>query len=167
MASNQVQRIGLAKCFEMVRIEEKADEFHTIMDIVKEGYTDNTEPSEEGKGSNKESKEDGEMIWKDADKGISMKRMIPKTRQSERLQNQLMRKFQMKGGEESKKRTLEGMELSTETSFSILSNDKISDLAADMGVEISLDNFDSIDIMKDLEMARLALNKAKCVKPPN
>jgi hypothetical protein len=83
------------------------------------------------------------MIWKDVDKGVSMKKMIPKTRQSERLQNQLMRKFQMKGGEESKKRTLEGMELSTETSFSILSNDKISDLAADMGVEISLDNFDS------------------------
>jgi hypothetical protein len=42
MASNQVQRIGLAKCSKMVRIEEKADEFHTIMDIVKEGYTDNT-----------------------------------------------------------------------------------------------------------------------------
>jgi hypothetical protein len=36
-----------------------------------------------------------------------------------------------------------------------------------MGVEISIDNFDTIDIMKDLEMARLALDKAKCVKLPN
>jgi hypothetical protein len=36
-----------------------------------------------------------------------------------------------------------------------------------MGVEISIDNFDTIDIMKDLEMVRLALDKAKCVKLPN
>jgi hypothetical protein len=69
----------------------------------------------------------------------------------------------MKGVDESKKRTLEGMELPTKNSFFVLGIDKISALAADMGVKISLDNFDTIDIMRDLEMARLALDKVKCV----
>jgi hypothetical protein len=57
------------------------------------------------------------------------------------------------------------MELPINNSFSILSNDKISAIPADMGVKISLDNLDIVDIMKDLELARLALDTVKCVKP--
>jgi hypothetical protein len=98
------------------------------------------------------------------DKDISELQLIPETRHSERIQNQLVKNIQRRTMEESKKRTLEGMEVPTNNSFSVLSNDTISVLAADMGVKISLDNFDTVDIMKDLEMARLALDKAKCVK---
>jgi hypothetical protein len=50
-----VQRIGLAKCSEMVRVEDKSGEFHTNMEIIKENNS--TEPSEEEKGSDKEAKE--------------------------------------------------------------------------------------------------------------
>jgi hypothetical protein len=107
------------------------------------------------------------LILSDKDKSISVMQRIPHTRHSERLQDQMVKKFQMKGVDESKKRTLEGMELLTKNSFFVLGIDKISALAAYMGVKISLDNFDTIDIMRDLEMARLALDKVKCVKPPN
>jgi hypothetical protein len=40
-----------------------------------------------------------------------------------------------------------------------LYNEKIVSLASGMGVKIATENFDSIDIMKDLELARQALNK--------
>jgi hypothetical protein len=102
-------------------------------------------------------------ILGEVDKDISELQLIPETRHSERIQNQLVKNIQ-RTMEASKKRTLEGMEVPTNNSFSVLSNDTISVLAADMGVKISLDNFDTVDIMKDLEMARLALDKAKCVK---
>jgi hypothetical protein len=61
---------------------------------------------------------------------------------------------------------LEGMTLPTKNSFSILSNDEIVVLAADMGVTISIENFHIVDIMKDLESARLALDKTKSARPP-
>jgi hypothetical protein len=103
------------------------------------------------------------LILSDKDKSISVMQRILETRHSERFQDQMVKKFQMKGVDESKKRTLEGMELPTKNSFFVVGIDQISALAADMGVKISLDNFDTIDIMRDLEMARLALDKVKCV----
>jgi hypothetical protein len=49
------------------------------------------------------------------------------------------------------------MKLYNQNSFSILDNDEIAKLAGDMGVLIHEENFDTIDIMKDLEVASQAL----------
>jgi hypothetical protein len=47
----------------------------------------------------------------------------------------------------------------TSNSFFVLNNDVLADLARDMGVNIPEGNFYVIDMMKDLECARHALEK--------
>jgi hypothetical protein len=59
-----------------------------------------------------------------------------------------------------------GTSLNDQNSFVILGNDDIAALANDMGVEICLQHFDTIDLMKDLEVARHALEKQKISAPP-
>jgi hypothetical protein len=51
--------------------------------------------------------------------------------------------------------------------FSVLDNDEIVCLAVGMGVVVQKENFDTIDIMKDLEIARVTLNKNKIVPCPD
>jgi hypothetical protein len=45
--------------------------------------------------------------------------------------------------------------------FFVLDNDEIASLAAGMGIVIPKENFDIINIMRDLENARKALNKVE------
>jgi hypothetical protein len=81
------------------------------------------------------------------------------TRQSGRVQDQLLKNFQKQDKDDGKKRTLEGMISPTSNSFFVLNNDVLADLARDMGVNIPEGNFYVIDMMKDLECARRALEK--------
>jgi hypothetical protein len=64
------------------------------------------------------------------------------------------------GGDALKKRTLEGT-LNSHNSFAALDNELIVNMASKMGVDIPELHFDSIDIMKDLEIARHALDRIK------
>lgn len=68
----------------------------------------------------------------------------------------------------SKKRNLEGTNLTNENSFVVLDNYEIANLTSDMGIVIQDFDFDKVDMMKDLELARHNLdNKSELVKDPN
>jgi hypothetical protein len=97
--------------------------------------------------------------------GVSAKQLIANARQSDRVQDQLMMKNQVQAMEGARKRALEGI-LPNRNSFSILSNEAIAQLAANMGASMSEVNFDSIDIMKDLECAKQALDKTRIKRCP-
>jgi hypothetical protein len=67
------------------------------------------------------------------------------------------------------KRNLEGTNLSSLNSFSILNNAEILNLAGNMGIIIEREQFETVEIMKDLELARHSLDKVKMceIKNPN
>jgi hypothetical protein len=56
---------------------------------------------------------------------------------------------------------MEGTALSNKNSFALLDNDIITNLAGEMGVVISDKDFDIVDLMKDLEVARHVLERRK------
>jgi hypothetical protein len=58
-------------------------------------------------------------------------------------------------------RSLEGTNLSDQNLFVVLNNLDIMNLAVGMGVHIGSEHFESVDIMKDLECARHALDRSK------
>jgi hypothetical protein len=91
---------------------------------------------------------------------------LPETRFSSRIQAQLEKK-QAPSQPPTKKRNLEGTNLSDQNSFAVLGNDDIMNLAIGMGVVISPDQFDKVDILKDIELARHALQNVKNVKIPD
>jgi hypothetical protein len=70
---------------------------------------------------------------------------------------------------EPRKRQVEGNPKAVSNSFALLDNYYIVDLVRDMGVMIYDKDFDIVDLMKDLEVARHALekNKGKDVKHPD
>jgi hypothetical protein len=92
---------------------------------------------------------------------ISDKQKIPKIRCSARLEQQWLGKIQEKQKSADRKRTLEGTNLSSKNSFVVLDNELIASIALDMGISIPDDQFDSIDMMKDIELARHAIDVAK------
>jgi hypothetical protein len=59
---------------------------------------------------------------------------------------------------------LEGTNLSCSNSFVVLDNDNICAMAEEMGVAILDMHFDTVEIMRDLELARHALDKQKTVE---
>jgi hypothetical protein len=63
----------------------------------------------------------------------------------------------------SKKRNLTSTNLTDKNSFVVLGSDYIAEIAEGMGVRIPIDKFDTIDILKDIEVARHALDKKKSV----
>jgi hypothetical protein len=91
---------------------------------------------------------------------ITEAQRLPRTIFSERIQNQIIEK--MDGVElHGRKRSFSGTNLIEHSSFTILDNDNISKLASDMGVEINDMHFDSVNVMRVLEVARYALDKMK------
>jgi hypothetical protein len=70
-------------------------------------------------------------------------------------------KYKVPTQEESKKRSLEGTNLSNQNSFAILDNAEICSTVEGMGVSVTSEHFESVNIMKDLELARHALDKVK------
>jgi hypothetical protein len=103
--------------------------------------------------------ERNEVRFKEGNKGVSEKQMIPETRCINRIQEQLLKKGDTQKEKEVNKLSLEGTYLNSQNSFAMLDNEVIVDMASIMGVEIPELLFDSIDIMKDLEIARHVLDK--------
>jgi hypothetical protein len=93
-------------------------------------------------------------------KKASISEKLPESRFSERVYNQMMENYGVVKPQ-GKKRSISGTNLNAQNSFAVLSFDNISCLASDMGVDISSMGFDTVDIMKDLELARHALDKSK------
>jgi hypothetical protein len=99
---------------------------------------------------------------------VSDKQLIPDVRCSERLQDQLVKKHQNAILEDSKKKNLEGTNLSSQNSFDVLSNNEIMSMARRMGVAKDPSEFERVDFMKDLEVARHVIEvskKAEIVDP--
>jgi hypothetical protein len=90
--------------------------------------------------------------------------MLRETRHSGRIQDQLLKKHMKQNKDEVKKNALGGMIPNTNNSFFVLNNDAIVDISRNMGVKIPEENFDVIDMMKDLECARQAMEKVKITK---
>jgi hypothetical protein len=102
-----------------------------------------------------------EMELYDGESGITDKQKIPSTRCSDRLQGQLVKKYVIPAQGVAQKRTIEGTNLSAHNSFAILDDSDIMNLAADMGIIIDSGQFEMVNIMKDLEIARHSLDKVK------
>jgi hypothetical protein len=96
---------------------------------------------------------------------------IPTTRFSSRIQEQIITKGVASGRSPSKKRSLQGTSLNSQNSFAVLDNLDISDIAAGMGIIASKEHFETLDLMKDIEIARHALDNVKkinlCDPNPN
>jgi hypothetical protein len=101
----------------------------------------------------------GEIMEVLCTNGLHADQLIPEVRHSKRVQDQLLEK---KFGLEVIQ--MEGNALSNKNSFALLDNDLIVDLAGEMGVVISHSDFDILNLMKDLELARHALEKRKEVE---
>jgi hypothetical protein len=72
--------------------------------------------------------------------------------------------FQQKMGEQASSKNLQVMEdegtlIIHQNSFAVLSNSHIIDLATKMGVQSESMSFEKIDLLKDLENARMKLNE--------
>jgi hypothetical protein len=87
---------------------------------------------------------------------------IPDTRYSSRLQSKMEEKINNQE-KQSKKRSLADTNLSSCNSFAVLDDNCIAGIVEGMGVLIPTDKFDTIDILKDIEIARHALDKKMIV----
>ena len=58
----------------------------------------------------------------------------------------------------NKKRSLSGNTMLTSNSFSVLDDDDLVDRIVNMGVPVSKTNYDTVDMLKKLELARISLN---------
>jgi hypothetical protein len=137
--SNEVHKVGLSRCSNSLGLLETNSE---------------------------QAIDDGEKEVSNEDKIAkvnSEQQKIPDTRFSERVQAQLEKK-ELTQMANPKKRSLSGTNLNSYNSFAALDNEKIAEIACDMGVDISFANFDSIDIMKDLEAARHSLKNVEISK---
>ena len=79
-------------------------------------------------------------------------------RRCSRLQKDLLLTTEDKTAITNKKRNLEGTNLNSENSFAVLADSIIIDTSTLMGVHIDQSDFSSIDLIKDLEIARHALS---------
>jgi hypothetical protein len=80
-------------------------------------------------------------------------------RASERIQKGMMEAGSKLDHPANKKRSLEGNTVQTSNAFSALADNEVVDRSNSMGVVLNDTNFESINILKDLETARFALNK--------
>jgi hypothetical protein len=77
-----------------------------------------------------------------------------------------MKKYPSDNQEDFRKRKLEGTSLSNQNSFAALNNMEIVEMVSGMGIIVAYDQFDSIELMKDLEVARHALKVTKIHELP-
>jgi hypothetical protein len=91
------------------------------------------------------------------------KQRLPETRCSSRLEQQFISKTLT--NQAGKKKATEGNMISTHNSFATLDNECIASLPSEMRINIAPDQLESINIMKDLEIARQALDRSKLVEP--
>ncbi|TVU05367.1 hypothetical protein EJB05_48526, partial [Eragrostis curvula] len=147
-ASSSKQQVGLVKCAEISPL--KPDVMGDIL-----GQSTNLPQVQDEDHDDNDRTMDKQKAVEDS---ITEAQKITITRQSERLQQQLL---QVYNNEPPKKRNLEGTNLNDHNSFSVLSNPEISLIASNMGIVVNLDQFDTIDLMKDLEVARHAIKNKK------
>jgi hypothetical protein len=83
-----------------------------------------------------------------------------------RVQEQILKKFSSANIEDSRKRKLEGTSLSDQNSFAALNNMEIVEMVSGMGINIAFEQFDSLELMKDLEVARHAIKVTKIHELP-
>lgn len=87
---------------------------------------------------------------------INEHQIIPATRQSKRLEEQLRIEIQETKGV-STKMSFEGTNPTGQNAFFVLNNIEIVELANEMGINMSIQDFNKVGLMKDLEIARHAL----------
>jgi len=85
-----------------------------------------------------------------------MKAQRTERRTSERIQEDIKKTM---GNSSSQKRSLQGIDLLIQNSFSALDNETIIQKANDMGAIINHTEFQSIDLLRELEKARFDLHK--------
>ncbi|TVU05124.1 hypothetical protein EJB05_48275, partial [Eragrostis curvula] len=154
--SSSCQMMGLVKCANPMMHKKfsysREDEVSILsQEALAEGSKEMQMPK------NSAEVKEGDIIM------LHEQQIIKPTRQSNRLQAQVMEKFQPMEAT-SKKRSLEGTNLNSMNSFSVLANDELVSVALNLGVSLNSDCFDKIDLMEDLEIARhtLDLKKASC-----
>jgi hypothetical protein len=97
---------------------------------------------------------------------ITEAQKILDTRFTGRIQAQKLEQCQSPTQFPSKKRNFEGTNLSDQNSFAALGNSDIVDLASGMGVVITCDHFNKVQLLKDIELAQHALQNVKFVDAP-
>jgi hypothetical protein len=136
--------IGLVRCSELImhQTEEKAMEGGNL-------------------AKEKEIEDKTEVAVKSHALIISKNQKLLETRCSARVEQQWLDKIQEKQKSASRKRSLEGTNLSSKNSFAVLDNEYITSIAFDMGVSISDEQYECVNLMKDIEAARYAVDKVK------
>jgi hypothetical protein len=139
-------QVGLVKCPNIVAHREE------IRDVEKEVLLE----------ISKSMHMDGEALPREL--VISDRQRLPETRCSSRLEQRLVSKTLT--NQAGKKMVAEGNMISTHNSFAALDNECIASLASEMGINIAPDQFESINIIKVLEIVRQALDRSKLIEPP-
>ena len=125
----------------------------------------NTDPAASCKsdpGSNGCPTTKGDMLGIDVTELLNpcdmMREMRKERRTSKRLQQTRTEGGGKQQGKICEKGSTEGNYLSTSNSFSVLEDNAIIARSMSMGVKLDVSNFDPIDMLRDLESARLALH---------
>jgi hypothetical protein len=115
---------------------------------------------EEGEDlSDQRKKIDGVIFHEDNQK--SMPSPIPVRRVSERLKKDMGIRIEEKNRRMAVKRNLEGNSCIPEPNFSCLASKEIIDISKKMGVNINEQNMESIELLKEMELARQCLGQKK------
>lgn len=92
---------------------------------------------------------------------------VEERRISARLQKDILLTTEDRNLKMCKKRNLEGTNLNTENSFSVLADVDIANMSYNMGIMIDESNFTAIDLIKDLEVARHSIADKKIAPKQN
>lgn len=92
--------------------------------------------------------------------GLDINTEENQTRRSTRLMGQTM-KIADKAEELTRKRNLEGTNLSSKNSFAVLSDKDIIDKSVNMGVKTDINMMQTVNVIRDLEIARHTLDQKR------
>jgi hypothetical protein len=116
MDNGNNQGIGLVRCYLLVINEKPKEENVNGMDILKESYKDGKDSSDEKKSPGMTNLEEVRSSKVEVEALTTEKQRLPVVRQSERVQDQILKKYKANDQEGGKKRSLEG-NISTRNSF--------------------------------------------------
>jgi hypothetical protein len=115
---------------------------------------------EEGEDfSDQRKRDDDTMHHEDSQK--SMPSPIPVRRVSERLKKDMGIRNEEKNRRMAVKRNLEGNSYIPKSNFSCLASNEIIDISKKMGINMNNQNMESIDLLKEMELARQCLGQKK------
>lgn len=151
-------QVGISKCiFSLPKEMELPGRDLVTMSSMEENQGLVNKVPEDGHG--KKIIYDKEVISEENNlpEGVHEDQVMPVSRQSERIQEQVVFKIQEMQLAINRKRTLEGTNLDSNNSFAALDNSDIIEIAADMDIMISDNDYAKVDIMKNMEIARYTL----------